>query len=141
MQVRAILRHFALSAALLTACAGHITKKDLLVMAIREFNDGIRWGKIDISATHLPLPSRKLLAERFGRVEDDLEVVDYDLQRIDVAPGGKNAVVRVDMAWSLKRRGIVDRTVLEQIWEEQSSGWFMTKQTRIKGVALPIFED
>ena len=123
------------------SCAGHMTKKDFLVMAIREFNDGIRWGKIDVAATHLPLPARKLLAERYGRVEDELEVMDYEIQRIDVAPGGKTALVRVDMSWSHKRRGPVDRTVLEQSWEEQNAGWWMTRQTRIKGTPLPIFED
>lgn len=133
------LPFYALALVAVSSCAGGMTKRDEMMFAVREFNDGVRWGKIDASAAHLPIEARQKFAERYTGLEEELEVVDYELVRVDIAPGGKSAVVRVDVSWSLRRRGIVEKTTVEQRWEELG-GWVLTRETKLRGAPLPIFE-
>ena len=120
---------------------GGFTRRDEMMVAVREFNDGIRWGRIDQSAVHLPLDRRQPFADLYGGLEGDLEVVDYDIQRIDYDSSHEIADVRIDMSWSLKRRGIVERTVWQQHWERQGGGWLLTRQARLKGSPLALVDE
>src|SRR4051794_32529262 len=98
-------------AALLAGCAGTLVpRRDELKLAVMEFNDGVRWDKPESSAAHLPLERRGPFAERASRLADELEVMDYDVQRIELDRDKDTAEVRVEISWSMKRRGIVERT-------------------------------
>lgn len=132
----------AFATALLSACAGAFTpQRDELKIAVQEFNDGMRWGKLEQTAMHLPVERRQAFSERFAGLEDELEIMDYDVQRVEFDRQKDTAAVRVDISWSLKRRGIVERTVLEENFEHGHGTWLMTRARRIKGSPLPILDD
>ncbi len=132
----------ALSAGLLAGCGmATFSQRDELMTAVDEFNDGIRWGAMDRSARYLPVELRKRFAERWASLEDELEIMDYEVQRLEINKGGKGpttADVRVDVSWSLKRSGILERTVMQQHWEQRVGGWMVARQTRLKGAPLPL---
>lgn len=131
----------------LTGClAGCLTvglsDRDRLKMALEEYNDGLRWGKVEAACAHLPVALRQPFAERFQQLSGELEVMDYEVQRIEWDKKQGTARVRVDMSWSLKRRGIVERTVLEQKWQEAGTGqWIVAEQRRITGSQVPFLDD
>jgi hypothetical protein len=121
-------------------CFGGISRRDELLIAVHEYADGIRWGKIEQSAIHLPVERRQAFAEKCGALEDELEVVDYEVQRVELDRATDAATVRVTVSWSLKRRGIIERTVVEQRWEQRGSAWVLTKQSRLRGSPLTILD-
>ena len=133
----------AFSVPLLAAgCAAAFTpQKDELKIAVQEFNDGIRWGKIEQSAMHLPLDRRQAFSERYAGLEEELEILDYDVQRVEFDRQQDTAKVRVDISWSLKRRGIVERTVIEESWTHGHGNWLVAEARHLKGSPLPIFEE
>jgi hypothetical protein len=124
-------------------------RRESLLNAVRDYNDGLRWARIDQSARNLPLAQRKPWADKAGTqgvtLGDDLEVVDYEVQRMEFHPDNKVADVQVDLTWSLKQRGLVEKTVIRQRWEKSplSNGggrWVLTKQDRLKGSPLALLE-
>src|SRR5262245_58225594 len=100
----------ALALALATAvtsggCAGVMfNDRDRLKMALEEYNDGLRWGKVESSVAHLPVAQRQAFAERFSQLHSELEVMDYEVQRIQWDRDHGTATARVEVSWSLKRR-------------------------------------
>lgn len=124
-----------------SGCLGAMTsQKDDLQQAIREFNDGIRWGMAEKSASHLPVDKRLKFAEKWVSLEEELEVLDYEIQRVEWGSSRSAADVRVDVTWSMKRRGIVEKTTVAQHWEQTSGTWLVTTQKRLRGTALSILE-
>jgi len=122
-------------------CTGGLfSERDRLKTALEEFNEGLRWGKVDAAASHLTIPERQPFAERFGAVADDLEIVEYEVQRIQWNREKGTAEVRLSLSWSSKRRGLVDKTILEQHWEDVHGGWFVTRQKRLSGTPLPLLD-
>ena len=138
-------RHLAALVLLSVAAAGCanglFSDRDRLKMALEEYHDGLRWGKVEASAAHLPVAERLRFAERFQQLQGDLEVMDYEVQRIEWDRPRGIANVRVDVSRSLKRRGIVERSVLEQRWQEVGGGWLIARQRRIAGAALPLLDE
>lgn len=129
----------SLACALAGCAGGMLSTRDELKLAIQDFNDGVRWGKVEQSAARLPIEGRAGFAERYAALEDDLEIMDYDVQRVDLDRAAERALVRVDMSWSLKRRGLVERTVVEQDWRKKG-GWMLVSARRLKGSPLPLLE-
>lgn len=130
-------------ALLLVGCIGAgLSDRDRLKMALEEYNDGLRWGKVEAACAHLPVALRQPFAERFQQLSGELEVMDYEVQRIEWDRKAGTARVRIDMNWSLKRRGIVERSVIEQKWQEAGSGsWIIAEQRRVAGSPVPFLDE
>ena len=126
-------------ATLLAACMGGFAERDLLLDAVREYNDGVRWGRLDQATSHLPIAARQRLTERLATLGDELEFSEYDLGRIDVE--GERARVRVDVSWLIKRRGLLERTTLEQSWQRKGSSWLLIQENRVAGAPLPLWDE
>jgi hypothetical protein len=125
----------------LGGCVGSgLSQRDEMMMAIEEFNDGIRWGSVDRSARHLPVEARKHFTDRYGAIEDEVEILDYEIQRIEVNRAAQSADVRVDISWTSKRSGILERTVVQQHWEQKGSSWVMTRQARLRGAPFTLLD-
>jgi hypothetical protein len=121
--------------------AGYSTR-DRVTLAAREYNEGVRWGQLDKAGNYLPKESRDRFFEKHKAVEDELEIADYEMTRLEVVKGKKNkATARLEYQWSLKRRGLVEKTVTEQAWEELDGKWLMCGEKRISGAPLTLFEE
>lgn len=131
----------AVAALLLFGCLPGMSKRERLTEAVREFNDGVRWGKYELSVMHLAVADRRRFADRHTALADELEIADYEVQRIDVDSKTDTAEVLVDISWSLKHRGLLERTQVAQKWEERLGQWVMVKEERRSGAPMSLFDE
>src|SRR5260370_14585633 len=117
----------------LAACFTGMTTRDRLSAAVREFNDGVRWKKYESAVMHMAVADRRRFADRHAALDDELDISDYEIQRIDVDSKSDTADVTVDVSWSLKHRGLLERTLVVQKWEAPRGGWLMVKEERLAG--------
>ena len=137
------MRHLfaALAALLLSACMGLLNPGDEISTTLHEYNDGVRWNRLDQAVIHLPPADRHRFVERHTGLDDQLEILDVEIQRVDVDRAKKSAEAQVDVTWSLKNRGLVEHTVVDQSWRSRDGQWVMEKETRVKGSPLAIFDE
>ena len=118
--------------------------KDRVTMAAREFNDGVRWGKYDQAAIHIPKEQRERFLERHRRLDDELEIADYEMVSLEIDKTDRKkpkVTARVDYTWTLKNVGLVERTTTQQQWEERDGSWMVVREERVKGSPLTLFEE
>jgi hypothetical protein len=130
-------------AAVLAGCitgAGY-SSRDRLTDAARDYSSSVRWGKFDTAASHLPKEERVRFLDCLGRLEGELEIADYELVSVDVDAGRGRGTARVDYMWSLKRRGLVEKTSVEQVWTRTDGQWLLASETRVRGAPLPLFRE
>jgi hypothetical protein len=120
------------------------SSRDRVTMATQEYNEGVKWGKLDQAGIHVQKDQRKRFFDRHKAVEDDLEIADYELTQLNIDKSDKKhdrATARVEYVWTLKTVGLVEKTATEQKWEEQNGEWVMVSETRIKGAPLNLFDE
>jgi hypothetical protein len=139
----ALLTALALAAVLMSGCiagAGYSTR-DKLMDATHEYADGVRWGKLEQASLHVPAPQRRSFIERHQALEDELEIADCELVNLVIDPKKDRATARYDYVWTLKRRGLVEKTTTDQTWERSSGDWLLASEVRVKGAPLSLFEE
>ena len=114
---------------------------DQVTNAAREYNNDVRWGRYDQAAKHVPSTDRQRFVERHSSLEEDLEIADYELVNIEVDKKKQTASARVDYSWTLKTRGIVEKTTTRQKWERRDLEWVLASEERVKGAPLVLFEE
>jgi hypothetical protein len=130
-------------------CAGCIagmgyTTRDRATLAAREYNEGVRWGKLDQAGQYVPKAERERFFDRHKRLEDDLQIVDSEVIQLDVDKSDKKhdrATVRVEYTWTLRSTGLVEKTTTLQKWEEDHGDWTLRSETRTKGTPLTLFAE
>ena len=133
---------FVVAVVLLGGCStGMFTDRDRLKMALEEFNDGIRWNKVESSCGHLPVAARKAFAEKYASYAGEIEFMDYEVQRIEWDRSKMTADVRVEISWAAKRRGILERSVILESFQEVRGGWLINKLTTKSGAPLPLIDE
>jgi hypothetical protein len=141
--ILAILSLFAVLWGGCIAGMGYSTQ-DRVTEAAREYNDGVRWGRLEQAADHLQKDARDRFYERHKNVEDELEIADMEIVSLKVDKSDKKvtrATASVEYTWSLKRVGLVEKTITEQKWEEHNRDWVMVAETRKRGSPLTIFDE
>lgn len=127
--------------ALCFGCASGGSPSETLLYAVRDFNNELRWGRYDQLSPYLKPEVRERFLEQLQGAGDDIEVVDQELSNIaQRAPG--EATARVEWSWSSKRRGLLEKTTLRQVWGQVPGGrWQLLRQERLAGPPLRPFED
>jgi hypothetical protein len=126
----------------LGGCMTDYSAKDRLLNAAREYNDGVRWGRYESAADHLPADRRRAFIDRHKNLEEELEISDAEVISIDLEGAKKDrAKARVEYVWSLKRQGLIEKTATEQVWEQKGSTWILASETRTKGEPLTLFDE
>jgi hypothetical protein len=108
---------------------------------VREVNDGVRWNRLEQATAHMAVADRRHFADRHAPLADELEVTDYDVTRIDIDQKHDTATVIVDVSWSMKRRGLLERTVVEEKWALHGGDWMLTRESRLRGSVLPLYDE
>jgi hypothetical protein len=134
-------RWVAVAALLLCACADQFSRREQLLAVVKEYNDGVRWNRLEQSAIHLAPSDRRHFADRHAPLADELEVTDYDVTRVEIDQKHDTATVVVDVQWSMKRRGLLERTVVEEKWSLHNGDWLLTRESRLRGAALPLYDE
>ena len=130
-------------------CAGCIagmgyTTRDRVTLAAREYNEGVRWGKLDQAGQYVRREERERFFDRHKRLEDELQFVDFEVTQLDVDKSDKKhdrATVRVEYTWTLRSTGLVEKTATLQKWEEDHGTWTIRSETRTKGSPLTLFAE
>ena len=142
------MRVYASSLALvaLTGCIGAMeySSLDQVTIAAREYNQDVRWGRFDQAAKHVPADTRQRFIDRHTNLDDDLEIADFEMTDVEVDKKDKKkhtATARVEYTWSLKTRGIVEKTTTKQHWEKRDGEWILASEERVKGAPLVLFSE
>ena len=114
---------------------------DQVTIAAREYNQDVRWGRYDKAAKHVAADTRQRFIDRHTNLEEDLEIDDFEMSGIEVDKGKKTATARVEYTWSLKTRGIVEKTTTKQKWEHRDGEWIVASEERVKGAPLVLFDE
>lgn len=127
----------------LTACIGAMeySTLDQVTIAAREYNQDVRWGRFDQAAKHVPVDTRDRFIAKHSNLEDDLDIDDFEMSGIEVAKSKKTAIARIEYTWSLKSRGIVEKTTTKQHWERRDGDWVLASEERVKGSPLVFFDE
>jgi hypothetical protein len=127
----------------LTGCIGAMeySSLDQVTIAAREYNQDVRWGRFDKAAKHVPVDTRQRFIDKHSNLEEELEIADFEMSGIEVDKTRKTATARVEYTWSLKSRGIVEKTTTKQKWERHDSEWVMASEERVKGAPLVFFDE
>ena len=127
----------------LTGCIGAMeySSLDQVTIAAREYNQDVRWGRFDKAAKHVPTDTRQRFIDKHSNLEEELEIADFEMSGIEVDKTRKTATARVEYTWSLKSRGIVEKTTTKQKWERRDSEWVMASEERVKGAPLVFFDE
>ena len=63
------------------------------------------------------------------------------MTNLEVDKKKQTATARVEYTWSLKTRGIVEKTTTKQKWERRDSEWVVAGEERVKGAPLVLFDE
>lgn len=128
---------------LLTGCMAGMgySTIDQVTNAAREYNNDVRWGRFDQAAKHVPSDVRQRFVDKHSNLEDDFEMADYELVNIEIDKKKHTAVARVEYTWSLKTRGILEKTTTRQKWERRDLEWVVASEERVKGAPLVFFDE
>jgi hypothetical protein len=138
-----MLRPFVLLPLLWTGCiagAGY-SLKDRVTEAAREYNEGVRWGRLEQAASHIAVDERERFWSRHKALEEELEIADSEMVQLNVDGKREEATARMEYQWSLKRRGLVEKTTTEQKWVRKGGEWVVASETRVSGAPLVLFAE
>jgi hypothetical protein len=115
--------------------------KDRVTEAARRYNEGVLWNKVDQAVGYLQKDDQKPFVERMAALEDELELSNAEMVQLTVDKKKDQATARMSYEWSLKRRGLVEKTTTEQLWVEKEGKWIMKREVRLRGSPLPLFKE
>jgi hypothetical protein len=119
------------------ACGGLAPRQgDTLGDSVRAYNDGVRWGRFEVAAIHIPAKQRSQFVDEADQRAKDLKITEYDIVRVD-QHGDREARVQVKLEWYRDSEGTVHETHAVQTWEHHGKDWLMVDEARLRGVEMP----
>ena len=116
--------------------ANALQNTETLTESVREYNEGVRWGRYANAALHVPPADRSQFIDDWDQRSKDLRITDYEV--INMVPkGDREARVTVKVEWYLDREGTVRETRAIQSWERHGKLWLMVDESRLKGDEMP----
>ncbi len=124
-------------AVLIVLCAcGAAPASDTLAETVRAYNEGVRWGRFEVAAIHLPAKERSKFVDENDERAKDLRITEYDVVNVD-QKGSKEAKVHIKMSWYSDREGTLHETHAVQTWEKKGREWLLVDESRSKGTEMP----
>lgn len=121
----------------LVAC-GSLTPQpvDPLDDAIRQYNDGVRWGRYETAATRIAPKERAQFVNDADERSKDLRITQYDIVQVE-RRGARAANVHVKIEWYKDNEGTLRETHAKQTWEKHGGTWLMVQEARLRGHEMP----
>jgi hypothetical protein len=121
------------------ACALPVQRReDALMRTAREFNDGIRWGRDDSVLDHLTPTEAQGLQGRRAALGDDFVMADQEVKSMKILEGSDKATVVAEFTWFDQRRGVVQKSTVEEHWEWRENVWLVASWRRVGGARFPL---
>ncbi|MEO6950799.1 MAG: hypothetical protein ABI321_03220 [Polyangia bacterium] len=115
--------------------------KDRWMEAQQKYNNGVRWSKLEDAIPYLPKDDQHPFVEHMTALEDELEFDGSELTQYDLDKKHDKVKARMTYTWTLKRHGLLEKTVTEQTWTEQHGKWTMLHEVRLRGGKLPLWKE
>jgi hypothetical protein len=109
---------------------------ETLPESVRSYNDGVRWGRFEIAAVHIPAQQRSQFVDDEDARAKDLKITDYDVIRVAYR-GDREAHVQVKLEWYMTSEGTIHETHAVQTWERHGKDWLLVDESRLRGVEMP----
>ena len=110
--------------ALCGACGATMrTPEAVLEEQLQAFHGHMLWGRFDDASTFVAEEERARFLGMHDALGEDYDVTEFEVESVDVAPGGESAVVQV---WMQSYR-LPSTRIEEDTWEET---WLYNKDTR-----------
>src|SRR5689334_4509569 len=93
--------------------------RDETLRIFREFNADLRWGRNELVLPRLTPAARARFSAQLQALGEDLEFVDEEMTALDVQraqKGPDRAQCRVELSWTDRRTGIVEKTTVVEHW-------------------------
>lgn len=130
------MRAILITVLLLGCGAAQVHTEEDLPDSIRQFNDGVRWGRYEVAASSIPPTQRAQFVDDMDERSDDLKITDYDIVKVD-PHGSREAHVQIKISWYKASEGTVHETHALQTWERQGKTWLMVEEKRLRGSEMP----
>jgi hypothetical protein len=122
---------------LVIGCGGaQVRPEHDLPESIRQFNEGIRWGRFEVAASSVPAAQRAEFVDEMDERANDLKITDYDIVKVNPR-GNREAHVQVKLSWYKASEGTVHETHALQTWERHGKAWVIVDATRLRGSEMP----
>ena len=122
----------AIMLALALGACGAAQAPEPLGEAVRSYNDGVRWERFAVAASHVPPTQRSTFVDEADERAKDLKITDYEIVRVDQT-SDRVAVVQVKMSWYRDSEGSLKETQAIQTWERHGKTWLMVDEVRLRG--------
>lgn len=116
--------------------AAQVRPEHDLPESIRQFNDGVRWGRFEVAASSIPPRERSQFVDEMDERASDLKITDYEIVKVDPR-GTAGARVQIKLSWYKASEGTVRETHAVQTWERHGKAWWMVDETRLRGAEMP----
>ena len=118
-------------------CGGLSPKEpETLGESVRSYNEGIRWGRYEVAAIHVPVKQRSQFVDEADLRAHDLKITEYDIVRVDQR-GDREARVQIKMSWYRESEGTLHETSSMQTWERPGKDWLLVDEARLRGTEMP----
>jgi hypothetical protein len=119
------------------ACAGGYDTQTALRNAVDEFHDGFRWGAMGSMLPHVRPADRDGFVAAYENALHDVNMADYQVDRIQIADENDSALVWVSLAWYSNRQMILEEAVVRERWVKDGDGWNRVEVTVERGTLPP----
>jgi 5,10-methenyltetrahydromethanopterin hydrogenase len=130
------MRAILITVLMLGCGAAQVHPEEDLPDSIRQFNDGVRWGRYEVAASSIPAIQRAQFVDDMDERANDLKITDYDIVKVD-PHGSREAHVQIKISWYKASEGTVHETHALQTWERQGKTWLMVEEKRLRGSEMP----
>lgn len=120
----------------LAACGAARKDAETLPDSIRNYNEGVRWGRYAMAASSIPVRDRGDWVDEMDAREKDLKITDMEIVRVD-QQSARAAKVQVKVSWYLESEGTLRETHELQQWERHGKEWWRVDATRLRGDPMP----
>lgn len=126
----------ALAIALMVGCV-RPQRVQPLDEAIRTYNDGVRWMRLELAASQVPATERDRFLDERDQLGEDLRISDYEVIRVRHDQTGRRARVQLKFTWHLDSRGVVHQTHTVQSWQRSGHQWILVGERHFRGEPMP----
>jgi len=109
---------------------------DTLGESVRSYNEGVRWGRYEVAAVHVPAMERSAFVDEADQRAKDLKITDYEVVKVE-QKGDRVAEVQVKMSWYKDSEGSLRETQAIQTWERHGKTWLIIDESRLRGTEMP----
>jgi hypothetical protein len=120
----------------LAACGGAQQRTEDLLEAVRTYHEAIRWERLAMAASRVPVKERDAFFEEREDLVPELHISDYELVRVAKAEHG-GSKVEVKWTWYKESEGVVHETRSMETWERQGKQWMIVGEERMRGPEMP----